>query len=125
MAWLTAFLAANGLSQRRARQLSIGLLILIGIAALWALVAWRDARLVAAHDAGKVATTAQADRAADAAAATRRRADDTRLQAEAAALEKVTTDVPSSDPRAARRAYYDCVRVQQQARDAGRLTPAC
>lgn len=75
------------------------------------------------NDDGQAVATAQADRAADAAAATRRRADDARLSAEADALERITEN--AADPLAARRAYHVCVRLQQQARAAGRLTPAC
>lgn len=126
---IAAWLAGAGLSQRTARQIAITILIAIAIVALWIALAWRDARMVAAHDAGKAAAQAQADRAADAGAATRRRADDARLEAEADALERITENVSTAqiplDPRDQRRAYYACIRVQQQARAAGRLAPAC
>jgi hypothetical protein len=75
------------------------------------------------QDDGQAVATVQADRAADAAAATRRRSDDARLAEEAAALERITEN--EADPVAARRAYLVCVRLQQQARAAGNLTPAC
>ena len=126
MAWLSSFLVGAGLSQRRARQIMIGLVLVALIIGLWIAKLIYDRRVIAAHDAGNVAAQAQADRAADGAAATRRRADDSRLQAEAATLERITNnEVDAQDLLAARRAYYDCVRLQQQARAADRFTPAC
>ncbi|RSU57214.1 hypothetical protein [Sphingobium yanoikuyae] len=125
MAWLTSFLVSAGLSDRRARQLAIGLVLILLIIGVWIAKLIYDRRVIANHEAGSAAVQAQADRAADAAAATVRRTDDARLQAEAEALEKVTENAIKSDIGAARRAYYDCVRLQQQARSAGRLAPAC
>ncbi len=125
MAWLSSFLIGAGLSERRAKQLAIGLVLVLLVVGLWIAKLLYDRRVIAAHNAGTAAVQAQADRAADAAAATTRRTDDARLQAEAAALEKVTHDAIKTNIAAARRAYYDCVRLQQQARSAGRLAPAC
>ncbi|WP_303763476.1 hypothetical protein [Sphingobium yanoikuyae] len=125
MAWLTSFLAGAGLSERRARQLAIGLVLVLLILGLWVAKLLYDRRVIAAHDAGSAAVQARADRAADAAAAATRRTDDARLKAEADALQKVTDNAIKSDIGAARRAYYDCARLQQQARSAGRLAPAC
>lgn len=128
MSWLVAFLVRSGLPQRHARWLAIGVLIAALMLALWLALTIRDRRMIARHEAGAAVAQARADRAADAKAATRRRSDDARLEAEADALEKVT-DNAIDDPRGARRAYYECIRVQQQARSSGgsggHLTPAC
>ncbi|MFB0874589.1 MULTISPECIES: hypothetical protein [unclassified Sphingobium] len=124
MGWLVALLARSGLPQRHARVIAIGVLVATLMLALWLALAIRDRRVIARHEAGAAVAQARADRAADAQAATRRRSDDARLEAEADALEKVT-DNAIDDPRGARRAYYECLRVQQQARRAGHLTPAC
>lgn len=129
MGWIASFFIRAGLPVRRARQLAIGLLIALAIAGLWIAKLAYDRRVIATHDAASAVTQSRADRAADAQAATRRRTDDARLEAEADALEKVTEDAMhdaiSADPRAQRRAYYDCIRLQQQARAGGHLTPAC
>ena len=125
LAPVISFFVSAGLSQRRARQLAVGLICLLVLLALWLAKLAYDRSVISRHDAGQAAATAQADRAADAQAATQRRADDTRLSAEAAALEKVTENVSSADPRTARRAYYECIRVQQAARKLGGITPAC
>lgn len=122
---IAAHFVSAGLSERRARQLSIGLIIMVGLLALWLAKLAYDRSLISHHDASQAAETARADRVADAKAATQRRTDDARLEAEADALEKVTENVSIADPRAARRAYYECVRMQQSARELGRLTPAC
>ena len=125
LAPVISFFVSAGLSERRSRRLAIGLIALLVLLGLWLAKLAYDRSVISRHDAGQVAATAQADRAADAQAATQRRADDTRLSAEADALEKVTENVSSADPRTARRAYYECIRVQQAARELGGLTPAC
>lgn len=125
LAPIARLLVTAGLSEKRARQLAIGLLILLAIVGIWIVKAAYDAALIDRHDAGRALETERADRAADAQAATLRRADDARLEAEADALEKVTENASIADPRAARRAFYECVRLQQAARELGRLTPAC
>lgn len=124
---IAAWLASAGLPPRMSRWVAIGVLVAVLMVGLWAALSWRDSRLVARHEADAVAAQARADRAADADAATRRRSDDARLEAEADALERITENVSIDprDPRAQRRAYYECIRVQQQARAAGRLAPAC
>ena len=122
---IAAYFVSAGLSERRARQLSIGLIVIVGLIALWLAKLAYDRSLISRHDAAQAVQTATADRAADAKAATQRRTDDARLEAEADALEKVTENASNADPRAARRAYYECVRLQQSARELGRLTPAC
>lgn len=126
MAWIVAWFASAGLSERRARQMAIGLIAVLIVAALLLGKLAYDRALIARHDSAATADQLRADRAADAKAATRRRADDARLEAEAGALERITdNEMVAADPLAARRLYYDCIRLQQQARAAGQLTPAC
>ncbi len=124
---LAPLLAGIGVPTRIARILTIGALVLLAVGALWAALAIHDARTIARHEAGNALDQARADRAADAGAATRRRTDDARLEAEAKALERIADNEmdAKADPMAARRAYYACIRVQQQARAAGRFAPAC
>lgn len=61
---------------------------------------------------------------ADEQASETRRDDDARLNREQRELEKVIEDAESNgiDPR---RAYYECISLQQAARKAGRPAPAC
>jgi C4-dicarboxylate-specific signal transduction histidine kinase len=126
MGWIASWFVTAGLSQRRARQLAFGLLALLLLIGLWLGKLLYDRALITRHDAVAAAVQATADRAADASAATRRRTDDARLEAEADALERITdNEMVAADPLAARRRFYDCVRLQQQARAAGHLTPAC
>lgn len=61
---------------------------------------------------------------ADAGAASGRVSDAVRAAAEIDQLEESLKDAPS-DPVAARREFYRCVRLQQQARAAGQPAPAC
>lgn len=60
---------------------------------------------------------------ADAAAAGSRVEDATRAAAEVEQLQEAIEDAP--DPVAARREFYRCVRLQQQARAAGQPAPTC
>ncbi|HEX7821063.1 MAG TPA: hypothetical protein VF463_10640 [Sphingobium sp.] len=122
---IARFLIAQGMPERRARQLAIGVLIVAVLIALWGAKRAYDGSVIERHDRGQAVEVERADRAADAGAAVQRRTDDARLHAEVAALEKVTDNASLHDPVAARRAYYQCVRVQQDARKLGRLTPPC
>jgi hypothetical protein len=125
IAALARFAVSLGVPQSLARIAAILTVILVVVAALLLAKAAYDSRLIAGHDTAVAAQDATDARIADGNAATRRRSDDARLDAEADALQKVTDNAPAADPLAARRAYYDCIRVQQDARAAGKLTPAC
>ncbi len=82
-------------------------------------------QLIAGHDASVSATVAPKVRAADGVAADTRRTDDARTAAETQTLEKVIYHAPSAPISDARRSYYDCLRVQQNARAARNPAPAC
>ncbi|HWL47765.1 MAG TPA: hypothetical protein VNQ31_08620 [Sphingomonadaceae bacterium] len=111
--------AAGGVAAAVAVALVVAALLVLATRA-------RDRRLIASHDALRDAALAEAARAADASAAAARRADDGRLANETIQLNEALADAPSADPpSAARRAYYDCVRLQQAARAAGAPAPAC
>lgn len=124
---LARLVAGLGIPQRLARIAAIALLVVALLLALWVAKQIYDRNLVARHVATDAVVQSQADRAADAQAATRRRADDARLRVEAQELERVTADEMDATLEIgdARRRYYDCVRVQQQARARGDFTPAC
>lgn len=124
---LASLVAGLGIPQRLARIAAIALLVVALLLALWVAKQIYDRNLVARHVATDAVVQSQADRAADAQVATQRRADDARLRVEAQELERVTADEMDAtlEISDARRRYYDCVRVQQQARARGDLTPAC
>jgi len=84
-----------------------------------------DHRVISNHDAKQVAATAKADRKADAKAADERRVDDSRLGAEATALEQVEVSHATDDARTRRIARQQCLRAQQAARASGSQPPAC
>ena len=124
---LARLVAGLGIPQRLARIAAIALLVVALLLALWVAKQIYDRNLVARHVATDAVVQSQADRAADAQVATQRRADDARLRVEAQELERVTADEMDAtlEISDARRRYYDCVRVQQQARARGDFTPAC
>lgn len=78
-----------------------------------------------ARDAKQEAVATKADRKADEKAAVERRADDTRISNETQALKDVEEKHATDTPTARRVARQRCIRMQQQARAAGRQPPAC
>ena len=101
---------------------ALALVVALGLL-LWGAKAAYDSSLIRSHDNEKAAIETDANRKADAKAGVERRADDTRAAAEAAEIREVINEAP--DPAAARRAYYECVGLQQAARRDGRQPPAC
>ncbi len=128
IAWLARILIARNpvMTLAYARRLVTIALVVIGVlvAGIGGCVAKR------AYDRSVVEDARQTDNAeaaagaakADANAADRRLDDAVRSEVERRELEEVT-NVPNVND--ARRAYYRCVRLQQQAREAGRPAPAC
>jgi hypothetical protein len=124
--WLTRLAAALGLPRGLATVAAWGAILILGLLLLMLATCIHDRRLIARHDALRDAALSGAARTADAHAAAARRADDGRLASEMTQLNEVLAHVPSADPPgAARRAYYDCIRLQQGARAAGAPAPAC
>lgn len=112
-----------GVPQRFAKAVGIFAAIIFLIGALAGLKACYDHSIIANHDARQDAANTKADRKADENAATRRRADDTRLNAEATALKEATKNAQTPHDR--RVARQRCIRLQQAARAAGREPPSC
>lgn len=128
--WLSARAIGAGIPAGAARVLAWAAFALL-LAALLALgLCMHDRALIARHDTGRDVALSEGARAADANAATQRRADDARGASEAATLKEVIAHeaaLPeaSAAPSAARLAYYACIRMQQAARAAGHPAPAC
>lgn len=132
IAALTAKLLALGVPARLARPLLmaggiiIAAIVIILIWSIW--LARHDAAVVRQHEAASNAAVAEAARKADAELAETRRSDDARTHEENAELKRTINahDPAQSAPiSAARRAFIECVRLQQSARQAGRAAPAC
>lgn len=122
IAFLAGLAMKLGVAERFARPVGIGAVVIALLLALWALKSCYDARLIATHDAGQRAATAEADRKADTKAAEQRRADDARLSTETRELEKSREADTDVDRRLAR---HRCLRLQQAARAERRQPPAC
>ena len=101
----------------------VALVVLLGLL-LWGAKAAYDSSIIREHDNERAAIETEANRKADAKAATERRADDDRAAVEATQIERTISNATAKghDPRAA---YYECVRLQQAARRDGRGAPAC
>lgn len=123
--WLTRIALGFGLPRGLATVAAWGAILILGALLLMLATCVHDQRLIARHEALRDAALSDAARTADAHAAAARRADDGRLASETIQLNEVLADVPSDPPGAARRRFYDCIRVQQDARAAGAPAPAC
>lgn len=101
---------------------ALGALLLVG--AIFAAVKLHDHRVIAQHEATQDASNAKADRKADNQAADQRVADNARQTNETQEINNVVSEAKrtGADPRAA---YYHCVELQQAARAANRVVPAC
>lgn len=86
-----------------------------------------DASVIREHDAKVNLKVEGAAREADGVAAGERRDDDSRAAAESGELGKVTDNDPDKNKPAtsSQRDYLRCVRLQQQAREAGNPAPTC
>lgn len=125
MTWLAALAMKAGIPERFARAAIIALGVLLLILAAGIAKCRYDRALIATHDAARDLELSEGARAADANAAETRRADDARLSTESIQLNEVVTHAEPAPLSDARRRYYDCLRVQQAARAAGRPAPAC
>jgi hypothetical protein len=97
-------------------------IVLLALAA-FAVVKIHDHRVIAQHQAQQDAANAKADRKADTNAAEQRRADDSRLTQEADQLKKVQDNAKTNHDRSIAR--FRCIKLQQDARAAGRKSPTC
>ena len=124
MTWLLSLATGIGIPARFAKYAVIGVGIMLVIGIFFAAVKIHDHRIIAAHQAAQDAANAKADRAADQKAADQRRVDDSRVTTETQEINNVISEAKrtGSDPRAG---YYACVKLQQAARAAKRVVPAC
>lgn len=124
MTWIATLALRLGIPERAARIALIALAVAILIAALGIAKCRYDRTLISGHDAARDVSLAEGARAADGNAAETRRADDARLSTESVQLNEVIAHAPLAPVSDARRAYYDCLRLQQAARASGRPAPA-
>jgi hypothetical protein len=92
-------------------------LILLGAKAIY------DRTIIKNHDTAQQLKQERVDHKADNQAAEQRRADDAREAQERRQLEEASKN--GQTPTDRRRAFYRCLRLQQQARDSGKPSPAC
>ena len=113
-----------GVPAKLAKPLLYGVGVLLLLLAIFAAVKLHDRRVVAQHQAAQDASNAKADRKADQQAGEQRRADDARQTNETQEINNAVSEAKrtGADPRAA---YYHCVELQQAARAAKRVVPAC
>jgi hypothetical protein len=119
LAGLVGFKPSAGI----AKALGIGSAILLLLAVLGVAKCTYDRNLIENHDARQAAETTKADRQADTNAGEQRRVDDNRLNTEQSELGKAGQN--AQDRKARRVARQRCIRMQQDARAAGRQPPAC
>jgi hypothetical protein len=121
---LIGILVGWGVPQKLVKPLLIGIGALLLIFAIFAGVKIHDHRVIKQHQAEQDAANAKADRAADQKAADQRRTDDARVTTETQEINHAISEAKRSgtDPRSA---YYQCVKLQQAARAAKRVVPAC
>lgn len=115
--------AALGVPKRfqKAAVIATGAVLLA--LAIFAAVKIHDRRVITTHEAKQDAANAKADRQADANAAERRRADDSRLTDEIQQLNRSTDHAQTDLDR--RLAFQRCLRLQQAARRDGKQSPSC
>ena len=113
-----------GLMGRLASIVGIVLAAVALIGLLAGLKACYDSSVIETHQAGQDAANAKADLKANENSSTQRAEDTSRLGNEAAELERVNNANPD-DARARRIARQRCLRLQQDARAAGREPPTC
>lgn len=122
--WLLSLATGIGIPPRFAKAAVIAAgAILLGLAIL-AAVKIHDHRVIAAHDAKQDASNARADRKADTNAAEQRRVDDARVTTETQEINNAVSEAKRTGGDA-RAAYYKCVSLQQRARAAKLVVPAC
>jgi heme exporter protein D len=121
---LVAMLVGWGVPAKLAKPLLYAVGALLLLLAVFAAVKLHDRRVIAQHQAQQDASNAKADRKADQQVAEQRRADDARQTNETQEINNAVSEAKrtGADPRAA---YYHCVQLQQAARAAKRVVPAC
>ena len=126
---IAGLLLSWGVPARFARAIVWGAIIASLIGCLALAKCGYDRRTIAAHDTARDLELSDGARAADGNAATARVEDTARLSTESVSLNEVIANAPPPPEPAslsdARRAYYECIRVQQAARASGRPAPAC
>jgi uncharacterized membrane protein YccC len=122
--WLISLAAKLGIPPQFRKAAVIGAGAVLLVLAIFAAVKIHDHGVIATHEAKQDAANAKADRQADAKAAEQRRTDDARTTEESQQVKEAVNDARSQgrDPRAA---YYKCVELQQRARAAKLVVPAC
>lgn len=113
-----------GIPPRFAKIAIIGAGVALLLIAIFAAVKIHDHRVIAAHEAKQDAANSKADRKADSHAADQRRVDDARVTTETQEINNAVSEAKRTGGDA-RAAYYKCVGLQQRARAAKLVVPAC
>ena len=129
IAFLATFFLNRGASPKNARGYAWAILIVGAVLLLWGAKAMYDHSVIANHDAKTEASAAKADRAADQKAAVQEQKDNQRRDFETDQLMKAIDNAPKDpavpDALEQRRAFYRCLRLQQDARANGLKPPTC
>lgn len=113
-----------GVPQRFAKVAVIVSLFVLAVGAFALLKSCYDSSVIEEHDAERTAEIAKADLKATEKAGEERRADDSRAVAEGQQIKEAITNA-GPNPIDRRRAYYDCVKLQQAARARGQPPADC
>jgi uncharacterized protein YpuA (DUF1002 family) len=109
---------------KASKAIVIAGLVLAALALFFIAKGLYDRSLIEGHTAEQRAEAAEADLKATEKAGEERRVDDSRLAAEGQQIKEAITNAgPSQADR--RRAYYDCVKLQQSARARGQPPADC
>jgi hypothetical protein len=125
MGFLIGLALKLGVSQRWARPVTIAALVALLVFGLGVAKCAYDRSVINNYTNAAKAKAAAADRKADAKAAVERRTDDARITNEAQELKDVEARHEKESAATRRVARQRCIRLQQQARDAGKQSPAC
>lgn len=113
-----------GIPPRFAKYAAYAAGALLLLLAIFAAVKIHDHRVIASHEAKQDAANSKADRKADSHAADQRRVDDARVTTETQEINNAVSEAKRTG-RDSRAAYYKCIGLQQRARAAKLVVPAC
>jgi len=120
----TALLAKSFIGPKFAKAAAFGIIGLAVVLLAFGLWTCIKGNIISEHDMKQDAKVVAKTNKSTGKAIEERSSDTNRLDKERSETRKAVDHAKASgrDPRAA---YYECVRVQQQARQAGRPTPTC
>lgn len=124
MGSIIAWLIAKGVSQKLARPLAYGGLILILLAAFSVAKCSYDRSVIEKHGAREEAKQSKRERKADDNLNQQKRQDEQAAEERKREIDDATSNLPDQAPSARQRSRA-CIELQRQAKAAGRNPPAC